>query len=126
MIQRQLSFEEAITRALKEKYCCFSGRASRSEFWWFMLFGFICSAVCRFIIVYSPTFGIILNVAISLGLLLPQLGIIARRLHDINKSGWWLLMWFIPIVGWIILIVWWCKDSDPMPNQYGIVPNLVA
>lgn len=127
MIQRQLTFEQAITICLKEKYCNFSGRASRSEFWWWQLFILIVSVVLNFFaFMLGDTLGDILRIVIGLGFFLPNWGVSFRRLHDINKSAWWLLLLFIPVVGWIILIVWCCKDSDPLPNQYGIVPNLVA
>lgn len=62
---------------------------------------------------------------VGLALLLPSLGLCVRRLHDIGKSGWWWLLALIPIVGAIILIVWFCKDSQPTENQYGPIPNLV-
>lgn len=127
MIQRQLTFEQAITICLKEKFCDFSGRAARSEFWWWQVFGLIVMTAISFLgFILGDTLVAVMQSIISLALFLPSLGVIVRRLHDINKSGWWFLLWFIPVVGWIILIVWWCKDSDPMPNQYGIVPNLVA
>lgn len=70
-----------------------------------------------------------MNVAsglVGLALLLPSLGLCVRRLHDIGKSGWWIFISLIPIVGWIILLVWYCKDSQMAPNEYGDVPNLVA
>ncbi|MDE6512253.1 MAG: DUF805 domain-containing protein, partial [Muribaculaceae bacterium] len=63
---------------------------------------------------------------VALAFLLPSLGISVRRLHDIGKSGWWLFISLIPLVGAIILLVWWCKDSEMQPNAYGPVPNMVS
>lgn len=61
---------------------------------------------------------------LGLAFLLPSLGLSVRRLHDINKSGWFILLGLIPLVGAIILIVWACKESDPHPNNYGPEPNV--
>lgn len=126
MYQRKLTFEQAVTKCLKENYCNFSGRSSRSEYWWFCLFTVLVGAVCGFFSVFSSTLGNTLQIIANLALLLPSLGVAVRRLHDINKSGWWLLLALIPLVGAIILIVWYCKESDNQPNQYGMAPNLEA
>ncbi len=82
------------------KYVDFSGKASRSEFWWFFLFCLIIDCI-----LCATVFASFL----SLVLLLPQLAVGARRLHDIGKSGWWQLLAFIPVIGIIILIIWWAK-----------------
>lgn len=125
MYQRQVTFKEAIVRAIQQNYCNFSGRASRSEFWWFQLFGFILNAVIGIVFCWSQDTMNIVTGIVSLALLLPNLGLTVRRLHDIGKCGWWIFIGFVPIVGWIILIVWYCKDSQMEPNEYGPVPNLV-
>ena len=109
MYQRQVSFGQAVSLALGKNYCQFSGRSSRSEYWWFVLFQFIISYI-------------VAGVA-NLALLLPGLGLCVRRMHDIGKSGWWILINFIPLVGNIIFIVWACRDSGP-DNEYGPVPNM--
>lgn len=128
MYQRQVSFTEAIKMALQQNYCNFSGRSSRSEYWWFTLFYFIVSFIVSFIgnATGSQVFNYWLSFFVGLALFLPSLGLCVRRLHDINKSGWWVLLNLIPVVGWIILLIWVCKDSDPTDNQYGPVPNVVA
>ena len=126
MYQRQVTFKEAVERALKLNYCNFSGRASRSEFWWFQLFYFILSAVISILLCWSENTAQIVSYIIGLALLLPSLGLAVRRLHDIGKSGWWFFLSFIPLVGAIILIIWWCKDSQMEPNEYGPVPNMVG
>lgn len=130
MYQRQLNFGEAINIVVGQKYCDFSGRASRSEYWWFCLLMAIISFGIGFIsgiitgVSGSGTFGRILQGIVSLAFLLPSLGVAVRRLHDINKSGWWLLLGLIPVVGAIILIVWYCQPSDPRPNAYGEEPYM--
>lgn len=125
MYQRQVTFKEAVERALKQNYCNFSGRASRSEFWWFYLFTWIISVVISIVFCWSQNTMNIVTGLVNLALLLPTLGLMARRLHDIDKSGWWILLLCIPIIGWIILIIWWCKDSQMSTNEYGPVPNIV-
>ena len=130
MYQRQVSFKEAVVRALQQNYCNFSGRASRSEFWWFYLFSCIVSWIVSLVVGIVSDWNInSLNIGswiVILALLLPSLGLSVRRLHDIGKSGWWWFISFIPLVGAIILLVWWCKDSQMEPNEYGPVPNLVS
>lgn len=122
MYQRQLTFGEAVKLALTTNYCNFNGRSSRSEFWWYYLFTFILSAIIN--LFTSDTTATAGSGIIGLILLLPGLGLAVRRMHDIDKSGWWVLINFIPLVGFIIFLVWAAKDSQPTPNQYGPVPNL--
>lgn len=127
MYQRQVSFTEAIKMALQQNYCNSSGRSSRSEYWWYSLFTFILGFIIAiFAGILGENAGNALTGIVYLALLLPGLGLTVRRLHDINKSGWWILINLIPLVGWIIMLVWLCKDSDPTDNQYGPVPNVVG
>ncbi|MCM1522648.1 MAG: DUF805 domain-containing protein [Muribaculaceae bacterium] len=124
MYQQQVSFKDAVVRALTVNYCNFEGRSSRSEYWWFCLFTFILGAVVSVIFSFSETLETIVTSVVWLALLLPSIGVGVRRLHDIGRTGWWLLISFIPLVGAILLIIWFVRDSDPQPNQYGPVPNL--
>lgn len=124
MQQRQVTFQEAVKSGFN-KYCCFTGRASRSEYWWWILFSFIVGVIVGAIFGDS-TFGRVFSTLVSLCLFLPGLGLSVRRLHDIGKSGWWVLIYFIPVVGVVLFIIWGIKDSDPTPNAYGPVPNLVG
>lgn len=102
-----------------KNYFNFEGRAGRKEFWYAFLFNF----VVTFILGLFGKVGSILTCIWSLAVLLPYLGVSARRLHDINKSGWYLLLALIPIVGIIILIIWWAREGDQAQNQYGPVPE---
>jgi len=123
-VRPQLGFVEAVKRCVVEKYCNFEGRARRSEYWWFALANSIVSYLANLIGgLISPTVALVLCAIVGLALLLPGLGAGVRRLHDIGKSGWMLLIALIPIVGAIILIVWFAKDGDRNPNQYGPSPK---
>src|SRR3954454_804049 len=120
-----MSFQDAV-RTCFQKYVTFSGRARRSEFWYFVLFNVIVGFVAGIIDVIIGTrssygTGLIQSLA-SLALLLPNLAVGARRLHDTGRSGWWLLIGLIPLVGWIILIVFFLQDSQPA-NQHGPNPK---
>jgi uncharacterized membrane protein YhaH (DUF805 family) len=111
-----------------ERYALFSGRAMRTEFWMFVLFNVIISFVLGIIdaiLGLSSGDGVgLLGGLYSLAVLLPSIGVSIRRLHDTNRSGWWLLLSFIPIVGWIALLIFYVQDSDPGDNQYGSNPKL--
>ena len=89
----------------------FKGRSSRSEYWWACLFNFLASLVLSII----PLIGGLL----SLALMVPGIAISVRRMHDIGKSGWYLLMGMIPLAGPIILLVYLCSVSHPEANQWG-------
>lgn len=122
-----MTFGQSISTCFS-KYCTFSGRASRSEYWWWFLFSFIIG--CLFgipssitAVNHSASSGLpIISYIVSLALFLPSLGVLFRRLHDTGKSGWWWLIGFIPAVGTIILIVFLAMPSQPVTNDYGPVP----
>ena len=84
-----MEFKEAVKICLTKKYCCFKGRASRSEFWWFCLFTFILNLVVALLGSLLPALGSIVSAVQALWLLLPTVGVTTRRLHDRNFSGWW-------------------------------------
>ena len=104
-----MTFGESISTCFS-KYATFDGRATRSEFWWFYLFTVLASAAAGLI---SET----VSGLFSLAVLLPSLAVGARRLHDVDKSAWFLLLWLIPIIGWIVLIFWNVQDSKE-PNRF--------
>lgn len=111
----KVGFMEAVKLFFKN-YTNFSGRSRRSEYWWFCLFNMIVSFLLNLIL--SDIAGLW-----TLVILVPTLSLVVRRLHDIGKSGWWYLIALIPLVGGIILLVWFCKDSDPQTNQWGPSPK---
>lgn len=104
-----MTFGESISICFK-KYATFEGRASRSEYWWFFLFTFLASMAAGII---SETFSALFSLAV----LLPSLAVGARRLHDTDRSGWFLLLWFIPFIGWIVLIIFAIQDGKE-PNRF--------
>ena len=112
-----------------KKYAVFSGRASRKEFWMFQLVNIVIAMVLVagiFIEAASSTpsmFFILLVCGYGLATIIPSLAVSARRLHDINFSGWWLLLSLVP-GGGIVLLVFYVLESNPGPNQYG--PNPYA
>lgn len=110
--------------ALK-KYAVFEGRSRRSEFWYFCLFNFIISFILGIISGIVGDNQGILGTIYFLAILIPALAVSARRLHDIGKSGWWILINLIPVVGFIWYIVLIVKDSAPGENKYGFNPKMV-
>lgn len=109
-------------KALKN-YVGFQGRARRKEYWMFILFSIIVSIVLS-ILESIANISSVLSGLYSLAVLLPSLAVGVRRLHDTGRSGWWLLISLIPLVGAIILIVFMCQDSQENDNQYGPNPKM--
>lgn len=119
-------------KAIVDNYVNFSGRASRSEYWYFVLLNFIISMVFYIITFVLASNGVsdgltvvqVLSWLVSLALFLPGLGVSVRRLHDIGKSGWWLFIILIPCcIGLIWLVILMCKGSEMNENEYGPVPE---
>jgi len=109
-----------------KKYAVFNGRARRKEYWMFFLFNIIIAAVLAIIDTYlfgGPSFLYGLYV---LAVLLPALGVMVRRLHDTGRTGWWVLVLFIPLIGHIVMLVFLVLDSQPGDNQYGPNPKGAA
>ena len=105
-----------------KKFAEFSGRARRQEYWMFMLFNFLVSVAIGIVDGFLGTGGS-LGGLYSLAVLVPSLAVAARRLHDTDRSGWWMLIALIPFVGWIILLVFLCSDSTPGANRFGANPK---
>ena len=101
-----------------QKYAVFNGRARRKEYWLFFLLYFIAIVIANVIDVFALTMGII-GIIVSLGLFIPSLAVGVRRLHDINRSGWWMLIGLIPLIGAIVLLVFFCKDGTNGSNPFG-------
>jgi uncharacterized membrane protein YhaH (DUF805 family) len=116
-----MNFTEAV-QAVLQKYAVFSGRSRRSEYWYWVLFTFLASIVLSIIdsalFNYSLGSNGPLEIVFSLATLIPSLAVGIRRLHDINKSGWWTLIAFT-IVGIIPLIYWYCQPGTHGKNSYG-------
>ena len=114
--------------ALRNKYATFEGRARRKEYWNYVLF--YCLALIALLLV-DGVFGTLneeagiglLSGLFALGTLVPSLAVTVRRLHDTDRSGWWVLIGFIPIAGDIVLIVFAVQDSQPGANRFGPNPK---
>lgn len=113
--------------AVLKKYAVFSGRARRMEFWIFVLINFIIGIVLAIIdsvagLGFGGGMGV-LGTIYSLAVLIPSLAVGVRRLHDTNRTGWWLLIVLVPLAGIIIYIVFAAMDSQPGENKYGPNPK---
>jgi len=110
-----------------KKYAVFDGRARRKEYWMFMLFNILISIVLGII---AAVLGIadergnnILSTIYSLAVLIPGIAVAVRRLHDTDRSGWWLLIAFVPCVGGIILLIFAIQEGTNGSNEYGEDPK---
>jgi uncharacterized membrane protein YhaH (DUF805 family) len=118
-----MGFGQAISTCFAN-YFNFQSRAARPEYWYFALFVIVVSiltAIADFVAFGATEIGPI-NGLFSLATLFPSLAVGARRLHDIGRSGWFLLLILLPIIGWIVLIYWACQPGSPGPNAYGPPP----
>ena len=114
-----MGFAQAISAGFSN-YVNFSGRACRSEYWYWILFIVIADIVTGII---DAALGIQLVTSIfGLVTLLPSLAIAIRRLHDLDRTGWWVLLGLIPLIGWIILLIWYVTKGTDGPNRFGPDP----
>ena len=120
-----MNFTEAVTTAF-QNYFNFKTRSRRSEYWYFSLFllllGIATGLVDQLVFSTETTDIGPLNGIASLATLIPSFAVSVRRLHDIERSGWFLLLALIPIIGWIILLYWMCQPGTPGQNQFGEDP----
>jgi uncharacterized membrane protein YhaH (DUF805 family) len=108
--------------AVLKNYAGFSGRARRKEYWMFALINFVISLVLEILATQAKVIGIVFLVY-GLAVLIPGLAVAVRRLHDTGRTGWWVLIGIIPVIGTIILLVFLASDSQPGDNQYGPNPK---
>ena len=125
------TFGQAVKSCFNQ-YCGFKGRASRAEFWWFALFGFVLGFVLGFVdgLLFTLTenaFFALLGFSglFQLGVFLPNLAVTARRLHDTDKSGWWMLL-YLTIIGGIVVFIFTLLRGNEGSNKYGEDPYAVA
>ncbi len=112
-----MTFAESI-RTCFTKYADFTGRAKRSEFWWWVLFAILATAALS--VVSEKLSGLF-----SIATLVPYIAVTARRLHDTDRSGWWQLLGLIPLIGWIILIVW-CAQEGKSSTRFDVAGQNAA
>lgn len=114
-----MSFGEAISVCFS-KYATFSGRAARPEYWYWVLFTVLASVI--FVLIElnaSVGAGRALDAIFNIATVIPSIAVAARRLHDTDRSGWWQLLVFIPVVGWVLLLIWLCQPGTPAGNRFG-------
>ena len=114
-----------------KKYAVFSGRARRKEYWFFVLFNIIISIILAVIDgvtgTLDPESGMgLLGLVYALAILIPALAVSVRRLHDTGRSGWWLLLLLIPLIGTIVILIFMVQDRKPEENQYGPNPKTAS
>lgn len=107
------------------RYADFNGRANRPEFWWYQLINLIIYVAILLVVTVAVGYstGRIVASLYSLAVLLPGLGVGIRRLHDTDRSGWWIVIGIIPVIGAIVLIVFTASAGTPGPNRYGPSPS---
>jgi uncharacterized membrane protein YhaH (DUF805 family) len=120
-----MTFTQAIETGFR-RYADFSRRAVRSEFWYWQMFivlGGLAAELLDFAFALGIGFrGWPLTILFWLGTLIPDFAVTVRRLHDTDRSGWWLLLGLVPLVGMIVLIVWWCTRGGKGYNRFGADP----
>jgi uncharacterized membrane protein YhaH (DUF805 family) len=108
-----------------ERYAKFDGRAGRAEFWWFVLANIIVYIAFAILMQISGIF-VILELLYALAMIVPSIAVAIRRLHDTDKSGWFLLLGLIPLIGAIILLVFYAMEGTNGPNKYGVASEPAA
>lgn len=127
-----MTFSQSI-KSVFSKYADFSGRATRSEYWYFYLFTFLVVMVyyiALFAMLVSGSrdssaagYLSVMIIIYALVMTIPSLAVTVRRLHDTGHSGWWIFLNLIPVIGSIVLFIWYITDSDPDTNEYGDNPK---
>jgi len=115
-----MTFGEAVKSGF-DHYVKFDGRASRPAYWWWFLFAILVAACASIIDAAIGSFGVVSGIA-GLVLLLPGLSVAIRRLHDTDRTGWWILIGLIPLIGFIVLLVFYLQKGDPGENRFGPPP----
>lgn len=114
-----MTFGQAVGHCFAN-YATTDGRASRSEYWYWVLFDVVAG------VIFGVVDGMLainaLSIVYDLAVFLPSLAVSVRRLHDIDRSGYWAALSLVPILGWIVLIFWACTPGTPGPNSYGRAP----
>ena len=118
-----MGFVDAV-KSFFSRYVDFAGRSSRSEYWWVVLASMIVNylIILPIQLMVSEGLGLALSVIFSLAVIIPTIALAVRRLHDTDKSGWWYLLVFIPILGWIALIVFFATAGTKGANRFGSDP----
>jgi uncharacterized membrane protein YhaH (DUF805 family) len=119
-----MTFLDAVCRCFA-LYATFAGRARRSEFWFFWLFNLLAHGVAGILDAALFSVDAPLNAIVSLVLLVPNLAVAVRRLHDVGRSGWWLLILLVPLIGIVVLLIWYLSRGEDGPNRFGTDPRAI-
>lgn len=117
-----MGFMEAVQTVITKRFADFQGRSQRAEYWWFFLFNILLQFVLMAIVAIMPTIGGILALLVILALIIPGIAVTIRRFHDLDKSGWWILISFVPFLGVILLIYWFTQKGTSGENRFGADP----
>ncbi|XID74901.1 DUF805 domain-containing protein [Alkanindiges sp. WGS2144] len=114
-------------KVIRDNYANFVGRARRQEYWMFAFINLIIALILSMLdtVLFRGDTPILSGIY-GLAILIPGIAVAVRRLHDTDRTGWWLLLALIPVVGTIILIIMMCIDSTPGPNRYGANPKHIG
>jgi uncharacterized membrane protein YhaH (DUF805 family) len=125
-VWRFMTLSEPVKMSLA-RYASFGGRARRSEYWYFtlvhLLVILLAMVVSYLAMLANPALAIILYSIVFYGTLSTHLALSVRRLHDVNRSGWWYLLGIVPLLGALVLLVWFCTDGTRGPNRFGADPK---
>ena len=118
-VKSEMNLVSSFKRVVFENYANFKGRASKAEYWWYILATILLGIITAIIDVILKID--VINPLLNLALLIPGIAVTVRRLHDTNKSGWWYLLIFT-VIGLIPLLIWFIQKSDQQENRFGLVP----
>ena len=113
-----MNFTTSVTTCLT-KYVTFSGRATRSEYWWFILFSIVVQVIVAAVAGHDSAISMLADLA----LLLPGLAAGSRRLHDTGRTAWWLLLFLVPLIGWIILVIFLVQPTKSEGDRFETGPR---
>ena len=124
-------FQKYFIEVFTKNFANFNGRARRKEYWMFFLISALISIVLTLLDILLGTYSVEYEAGLFSGLyslliLIPSIAVVVRRLHDTDRSGWWILISLIPLIGVIVLFVFMCLDSQPGTNRFGVNPKEAA
>lgn len=125
-----MDFATAVRHVLKNNFANFQGRARRSEYWWFVLATLIFNVISQVLMgaVAATGSGVLMLLVaiplliIALGLIIPSIAVAIRRMHDVGRSGWWLLIGFVPVLGFLVILYWFVQRGTVGSNAWGADP----
>ena len=117
-----MSFADAISTSLA-RYADFAGRSRRAEYWYFNLFVILAYIAIGMLSGVAPKFAALVAILAVFGLLIPSIAVNVRRLHDVDRSGWWIWIGIVPLLGAVLLLIWHCTPGTSGSNRFGSDPK---